>query len=183
MTPVIYVYPPGNPVPDPVILPQQVHGTRIVEIATGSESLAECDGVWTTLDTFFLGVRTADCAPVCLWDSKRIGIFHAGWRGLVDGIIEKALTLFDNPQAWVGPLFPRFEIQRDGCAERIEQRFGTVFFSEDEGTLLFDFKSAIASTLPQAEFDPRSTFTTPTLASWRCDRTPARNTTVIHMSL
>lgn len=182
MTPVITVYPPGEPVPDTVILPRQVHGTHIVEITTGSESLAACDGVWTTRHTIALGVRTADCAPVCLWDDRCVGVFHAGWRGLVDGIIEKALALFDSPHAWVGPLFPRFEIQRDGCAERIEQRFGTGFFSEDEGMLLFDFKNAIASILPQAEFDPRSTFITPTLASWRRDRTSACNTTVIQQN-
>jgi len=182
MTPNIHTYSPAEDVLDSVILPQQVHSTRIVEITSGTEDLSDCDGIWTTRSDITLGVRTADCAPICLWDTERIGIFHAGWRGLVNGIIEKALQQFHNPHIWVGPLYPAFEIQRDKCAERIEARFNTIFFAEKNGKLLFNFKSAIASILPQAEFDPQSTFATPSLASWRRDRTSARNTTVIQYS-
>lgn len=179
MYPLIHVYPPDQQVPPDVVLPDQVHGTRIVEIITGRENLTACDGVWTASPDISLGVRTADCAPVCLWDDERIGIVHAGWRGLVDGIIENALALFQNPQVWIGPLYPQFEIQPDACAEQIEQRFGTSFFSEKDRVLFFNFHAAIASIVPSAEFDPRSTYDTPTLASWRRNRTSARNTTVI----
>jgi copper oxidase (laccase) domain-containing protein len=182
MTPDIHVYSPPEVIPITVLLPQQVHSTRIVEIVSGTEDLSDCDGVWTTRHDSALGVRTADCAPVCLWDTDCIGVFHAGWHGLVDGIIEKALLQFNSPQAWVGPLYPVFEIQRDECAERIETRFGTDFFTETNGKLLFNFKDAIASLLPQATFDPRSTFIEPSLASWRRIRTQERNTTVIQYS-
>ena len=43
------------------------------------------------------GVLTADCLPVFITNKKgnEVGIAHAGWRGLVDGIIESLIESFD----------------------------------------------------------------------------------------
>ena len=172
-----------------VLLPNQTHGTRIVEIVSGEEDLSACDGVWTRNHAFILGIKTADCASICFWDEERFGIVHAGWRGLVGGICEKMLTLFEEGavrslNVFVGPLLPRFEIQKDFCYEMIRSKFGERFFVPFDsvcggGRVSFDFKGALASVLPMGQFDSRSTFEDTGLASWRRDGGGGRNVTVI----
>lgn len=170
-----------------IIMPQQTHSTNIIEVITGQENLSDCDGLWTRQGhDFILGVKTADCAPICFWDGNKYGVVHAGWRGLVDGIVHKMCKTFDdkNTQIWVGPILPQFEITKDDCYDRIEAKFGKSFFlphPKDHTKAIFDFKSALASVLPsQATFDPQSTFGTPELASWRRDKDNRRNITIIH---
>ena len=196
-----------------IILPNQTHGVNIVEIITGEEDLSDCDGVWTRDPRFRLGIRTADCAPIVFWDGDKFGIVHAGWRGLVGGICEQMLKIFnpslDNLQddqtrvineyvpmglkVFVGPILPRFEIQRDFCYEAIRERFGERYFDVEaknpsalSGSSLskreqvwFDFEGVLRSVLPMAEFDGRSTFEDLYLASWRRDQNELRNVTVI----
>ena len=94
---------PREAIPKNVILPQQTHGNRIVEIVTGQEDLSDCDGLWTRFGSplekeniFFLGVQTADCAPIVFWNEEKYGIVHAGWRGICNGIVEKMCKIFED---------------------------------------------------------------------------------------
>jgi len=54
-------------------------------------------------------VMTADCLPLLLCNAEgtQVAAVHAGWRGLADGIIERAVEAFDcvtsSLIAWVGP--------------------------------------------------------------------------------
>jgi len=180
----IQTFAPHELLPADIILPEQVHGIRTVHVGTGAEDLTACDVIWTENRNLILGIRTADCAPVCVWDESRFGIVHAGWRGLVDGILEHMLEHFSpSCHVWVGPLYPRFEIQKDECYDRILARFGDEFFKDPETSsgnqeekLELDFRGAVSSVLPtQTEFDPRSTYDTPALASWRRDGNDLRN--------
>jgi YfiH family protein len=60
-----------------------------------------------------IGIATADCIPLLLYDPEHevIAAIHAGWKGMAAGIIEKALadmcTNFHSNlpeiQAWIGP--------------------------------------------------------------------------------
>ena len=179
----VRTFAPGQELPNHVICPHQVHGTRICEVITGRENLSDCDGVWTRDFDLRLGIRTADCAPIALWDRDMMMILHAGWRGLVGGIVEKGLELFADPErvnVHVAPLLPTFEIQRDTCYDLVRDRFGEQFFTfTEDGRVLFHFEQAIESILPQAIFDGRSTYDDAFLASWRRDKTTLRNVTVI----
>ncbi len=183
---------PTQKLPEDVVVPEQVHETRIVEIVTGTEDLSVCDGIWTRNPELSLGIRTADCAPIVFHDSEKFGILHAGWRGLCGGICEKMLKIFnsvDSPKLgestnmelkiFVGPIFPRFEIQKDFCHVKISEKFGDRFFEEQGEQVIFDFEGAIRSILPGAEFDGRSTFEQADLASWRRDEDERRNVTVV----
>ena len=177
---------PSLDIPSAIITPQQTHSTNISEIKTGKENLENCDGIWTRQGhNFILGVKTADCAAICFYNKDKYGVIHAGWRGLVDGIVEKMCKTFSlkNTQIWVSPLLPQFEISKDECYDRIHAKFGNQFFlphPKDDNKAIFDFKSALKSVLPpQATFDPRSTFDTPELASWRRDGHTDRNITIL----
>jgi polyphenol oxidase len=66
--------------------------------------LPEVDGHTTARHGLGLLVLVADCLPVALVSHQRVAMIHCGWRGLADGIVEHALTLFDAaPTAIVGP--------------------------------------------------------------------------------
>lgn len=177
--PYIHTYTPHESVPGNVILPEQVHGTHCVEIITGKEDVTACDALYTNKN-FALGVRTADCVPLCAWDEDRYGIAHIGWRGFTDGFIESFLTLFTHPSVFIGPFLHHFIIQPDECMQRISDYCGTSFFTSKENGVEFDFYSAIVSHVPKdTQIDQRDTYATAELVSWRRDHTSARNVTVI----
>ncbi|QQS59496.1 polyphenol oxidase family protein [Candidatus Peregrinibacteria bacterium] len=149
-----------------------MHSTRIQKVETGKEDFAHCDGLWSENPNFLLGIQTADCAPVAFLGREKIGIVHAGWRGLVSGILEEMQQVFsgESHSVRIGPLLPEFEIQKDFCFEAIFSRFGAHFFFEQNGRITFRFLEALTSLLPEAEFCGISTFQNPNYASWRRDQ-------------
>lgn len=83
-----------------LVLVCQVHGAEVVVVEDRpqvSTPLA-ADALLTSRPGPVLGILTADCIPVFLWDkSKRVaGIVHAGWRGLKAGILVRVLEKFRN---------------------------------------------------------------------------------------
>jgi YfiH family protein len=66
-----------------------VHGTAVVVVEhPGDHAGDEADAAVTAIPGCALVVRTADCAPVMLAGDGAVGIAHAGWRGLLAGVIE-----------------------------------------------------------------------------------------------
>ncbi|MBM5812358.1 MAG: peptidoglycan editing factor PgeF [Gammaproteobacteria bacterium] len=85
----------------------QVHGT-VVAVAGGAERPPADAGI-TREPGRVCATLTADCLPV-LFASRsgdRVGIAHAGWRGLADGVVEATVrSLGGDPTellAWLGP--------------------------------------------------------------------------------
>lgn len=74
----------------------QVHGTDMLVLRNPANQHPEnerCDALATNLKNVLLGVKTADCVPVILGDS-RAGVcaaVHAGWRGTLAEIVRAAL--------------------------------------------------------------------------------------------
>ena len=95
----------------------QVHGTRVVE-ALCDDAQPQADALWTESPGIACAVMTADCLPVlfCTAEGDRVAAAHAGWRGLLHGVLEASVaTLAVNPaeiMAWLGPAIgPRaFEV-------------------------------------------------------------------------
>lgn len=72
---------------------RQVHGARVVTVsAPGDMAGAEADGAVTASSGCPLAVMTADCAPVVLVAERGVAVVHAGWRGLVSGVIDQAAS-------------------------------------------------------------------------------------------
>ena len=85
---------PGRLEPsDPVLLPRQVHGTRVLTAGDGAER-PEVDGLVTASAGTSVGVVTADCVPMLLLAPQRrvCAAVHAGWRGAANGIVATALA-------------------------------------------------------------------------------------------
>lgn len=88
--------------PDNILLPHQVHGTETLLIdsdflhAAPSDRTAQLEGVdalATNVAGVCIGVSTADCVPVLLYDPKHhaAAAIHAGWRGTVRRIVAHTL--------------------------------------------------------------------------------------------
>ncbi|MEK6771090.1 MAG: peptidoglycan editing factor PgeF [Pseudomonadota bacterium] len=94
-------------IPEPSWL-KQVHGTDVVEVSFG-EAGHVADGGFTEMAGTVCAVLTADCLPVFLCDraGSRVAVVHAGWRGLVNGVIEAGVLALRTPSdellAWLGP--------------------------------------------------------------------------------
>lgn len=97
----------------------QVHGTQCVDVQAGAGYLrrrtADAAAVYSPGDAAV--VMTADCLPVffCDHSGTAAAVAHAGWRGLLDGILENTVArlmqrLMQSGQraperlmAWMGP--------------------------------------------------------------------------------
>jgi YfiH family protein len=79
---------------------RQVHGARIAVDAPGVE---EADGQVTTAQRVAAIVLTADCLPVALAGPGAVGMVHAGWRGLADGVLEAGAAATGAVAAAIGP--------------------------------------------------------------------------------
>lgn len=80
---------------------RQVHGTELLQICADSPACADAaaDGAVTHAAGSVLAVLSADCLPVlaCSFDGQHLGAFHAGWRGLLAGILEKGVAALEVP--------------------------------------------------------------------------------------
>lgn len=84
------------PLPFPVIQPHQTHSANIAcieERDVDPGKLENVDALITNLSDLAVGVRTADCIPVLLYDpeTRAVGAVHSGWRGTVNRIAEKTV--------------------------------------------------------------------------------------------
>lgn len=85
----------------------QVHGIDVVR-AEPSQVL-EADAAWTDQPGIACTVMTADCLPVlfCNRAGTRVAAAHAGWRGLLAGVLERTIAALEEPpqelMAWLGP--------------------------------------------------------------------------------
>lgn len=90
---------------DPVWL-QQVHGKHVVRADQVSMPV-QADASVTEREGVVCAVLTADCLPVLFsaLDGSKIAVAHAGWRGLLAGVIEETLKAIDDHEllVWLGP--------------------------------------------------------------------------------
>ncbi len=83
---------------------RQVHGATVLAGRAGA--CGEGDALVTSEPGLALVVVTADCVPILIAADHRVAAIHAGWRGLVGGVIPAAVARFEEPgraTAWIGP--------------------------------------------------------------------------------
>jgi YfiH family protein len=94
--------------PAPSVSLNQVHGTHCVDVALVPAGIS-ADACYSSRPGLLCAVVTADCLPIllCAQDGTEVAAIHAGWRGLVAGVIESTLAcLQSDPShllAWLGP--------------------------------------------------------------------------------
>jgi YfiH family protein len=118
----------------------QVHGCEVVTLREGDDPAPEpsrkADAIVTMVGGptgLLASVRVADCAPVLIAsrDGRVVGAVHAGWRGVVLGVVPSAIQAIRrlHPEARlvaaIGPCIsmPSFEVGPEVIAE-FEKVFG-----------------------------------------------------------
>ena len=113
-----------------LILIKQIHSAKVIEIKQSNlNKKIEADGMITALNNVVLGVLTADCAPIFIYDNKCkfVCCLHSGWKGALKNISKNAITIFDkhnihrsNLTAIIGPCLgaKNYEVDRS-----FEKRF------------------------------------------------------------
>ncbi len=78
-----------------LVLMYQTHSNKVIEVKNNNYlKKIKSDAVITTNKNLALGVVTADCVPILVYESKQklIGCIHAGWKGAFSGIVKNTIT-------------------------------------------------------------------------------------------
>ena len=87
---------------------RQVHGREVVAAGAGGPG-CEADAAMADAPGAVCVVMTADCLPLLVCDraGTRVAAVHAGWRGLVDGVVERTVEALgvapESLMVWLGP--------------------------------------------------------------------------------
>mgnify|MGYP001825626976 CR=1 FL=1 len=137
---------------------RQVHGRTVVEVRhPGDRAGSEADAAWTNGCDAPVAVQVADCAPVALLSpAGLVGVAHAGWRGLVSGVVEATIDAMRSAGgtelvAVLGPCIrpSAYEFGESALAQ-VEHRLGpTVRSTTDRGTPALDVPAAVEAALGQ----------------------------------
>lgn len=113
---------------------EQVHGcdTVVVSDRRASGVVAQADAIVCTVPEVPVAVFTADCVPIVLiaQGSNAFAVVHAGWRGLLAGVVERAVWSLSRvgsvAAAIAGPSIGRccYTVGAD-LLEKFEARFGS----------------------------------------------------------
>ena len=169
----------------------QVHGTDVIEVeAPGARSGSHADAAVTSVTGSPIAVRVADCMPVALLGDRSVGVVHAGWRGLRDGVVEHtidALVALDSApvvEAVVGPHIEPccYEFGEHDLGHLVD-RFGpTVRSTTTDGRPALDLTAALMVVLERAgvpaTFDGACTSCDERYWSFRADATTCRQAMV-----
>ncbi len=121
---------------------KQVHGTTVVTLDNYSGAEPEADAALTRRPNRVCTVLTADCLPLLLCDvnGKEVAAVHAGWQGLLAGVIDAAIESLNTPPenvlAWLGPAIgpDAFEINEEIRASYIsrDKNNGSAFHQRNQ---------------------------------------------------
>lgn len=109
---------------------RQVHGATVVRATDARMSGREADAAVTRVAGLPLAIVVADCVPVALVTEEAVGAVHAGWKGLVAGVIERSVEAVRNGgamavDAWIGPcVMPCHYAFGADDLEQLVRRFG-----------------------------------------------------------
>lgn len=151
-----------------IMLPKQIHSniTYIIDSPQKIFSLdqrPQCDALITNQENVALGVITADCAPILLYDKQQqiFAAIHAGWRGALNGVIVNAVNDMKKLGATdiegeIGPMIQKnsYEVSEDLYESFTKQDFlnEKFFFEKNEinqknRKFLFDLNDFIVNQL------------------------------------
>ncbi|WP_457625217.1 polyphenol oxidase family protein [Persephonella sp.] len=127
-----------------VFIPNQKH-TNV--ITTPEKIDIDADGIFITGKNTAGGVLTADCLPVVITDFENLAVVHAGWRGLVGGIIENAVRLFKGEIfCFIGPSAGKccYEVGEDFVDEMLKIGVDSRYFYRNGRKITFSLKELAA---------------------------------------
>ncbi|MCL7420806.1 MAG: peptidoglycan editing factor PgeF [Methylobacter sp.] len=124
---------------------EQIHSNKAVDAGI-TRSLVQADASYTDKPGIVCAVLTADCLPllVCNTEGTEIAAIHAGWRGLLSGVIGNTVAAMRSREllVWLGPAIgpERFEVGAEVREAFIEKSaaFAPAFKARGNGKWLAD---------------------------------------------
>jgi YfiH family protein len=133
---------------DKIVSPVLVHSSNIVAAtsADAGKIIEKTDALITNEPGLFLSLTVSDCLPVFFYDpvQKAVGLAHAGWRGLDNGILKNTVQKFvgdygSDPKkliAGIGPAICKKEYQiQEDLVEKFKA-YPTAIIRNDRGIFL-----------------------------------------------
>jgi hypothetical protein len=171
---------------------RQMHGAGVVRVdQPGGCSGLPGDALVTRHRGVALAVFTADCAPLVLVGSAGVvGVVHAGWRGLLAGVVEEAASAMRALGSGVlsgalGPCIHRecYEFGPSDLEAAARTLGPSVVSSDSGGNPAFDLPAAVRTCMQRADVELTADARTCTACSggyWshRARRDTARQATV-----
>ena len=151
---------------DKLILMHQTHSSKVVEIKKNNyKKKIIADAMITKVKGYSLGVVTADCVPIILYDTKNeiIGCIHAGWKGALLGIIKntiakiKKISSGNKIYACIGPCIGKKSYEVDKNFYKMfmaKSKNNKIFFSnKNKNKKLFDLRKFITNKLVKSNIN------------------------------
>ena len=141
----------------PCVWLRQGHGVEVIKVldetSAWRSSGSAADAAFTTCAGIALNVVTADCAPIAMVCGAAGAVVHAGWKGLLGGIIERTATelqaLSDPHQpifAFLGPCIHPTSYEFGDDLEALAKRYGEgVRGRTDDGAPALDMPATVAA--------------------------------------
>jgi len=136
----------------------QTHSNKVVHLKNiGSiKNKLLGDAIVTKVKNVGIGILTADCAPILLYDPQKkiIGCIHSGWKGALNGVIKNTIKKFkeldsntDNLFVVVGPCIGKenYEIKADFYEKFINEdpKYEKFFNKTMNDKYIFDLRGFI----------------------------------------
>ena len=136
----------------------QTHSNKVVyfENERSIKNKLPGDAIVTKIKNVGIGILTADCAPILLYDhsKKIIGCIHSGWKGALNGVIRNTVKKFeelnsniDNLIAVVGPCIGKesYEVKIDFYEKFVSQnpKYEKFFKKIVDEKYIFDLRGFI----------------------------------------
>ena len=158
---------------------QQVHGRDVRVLDAPSVQAGSCDALITSVPGVPLPLRTADCMPILMASPGCIAAIHAGWRGLVAGIVPHVIAQLP-PGPWVAAVGPAI----GPCCFHVKDDVRALF-QEVFGAMAIDLPQMALHQLRKAGVEAESlgicTHCNPSFCSFRRDRTEKRQLSLVVM--
>ena len=142
-----------------LVLLNKTHSNKVFSIKKIPKKKPIGDALITSKSKYALGILTADCAPVFIFDPKKniISAIHAGWKGAYKKIIYKSIDEIKKKGSnvkdlivVVGPCISKYnyEIKKDFLSKFIKQNKKNIrFFSFNKKKIFFSLNEYIRSQL------------------------------------
>ncbi len=145
-----------------IFLVYQVHSNKFIYINKDSKikkGRIKADAIITNQKKLPIGVLTADCVPILIYDSvsKIIAAIHAGWKGAYKGIINKVIKFMllkgskvKNLHAAIGPCISQksYNVKEDFVKKFIKKsKNNSIFFKKKNNEIYFNLPEYVKSQL------------------------------------
>lgn len=119
-----------------LIFQKQTHSTnsKIITEKNYKEYIENNDALITAEKNIAIAVLGADCVPILLYDRKNkvIAAIHAGWKGTVNGIVDKVLYVLkkefnSNPENIIAGIGPSICVENYEVGTEVVEAFEKTF--------------------------------------------------------